>query len=110
MEDLVQLDLHHQQIPAAIHQETSGLLVVEVEVVMVTHLSPVEVEALHLQLILHMLEVDVVHIIQIHQLLVKMVRQIPAAAAALQLLTNNLLHVGQVQVVPVSFLSHIHLN
>ena len=70
---LDQQDLYLQPILVVIPQVTSGLLVaVEVQVTP-QHQLLVVVEVLHLQLLLHMLVVDMVLMHQIQELLVKMV-------------------------------------
>jgi hypothetical protein len=80
--------------------------VVVVVQVMILHRLLVVVEVLHLQLLLHMLVLDMVHIIQIQELLEKVLKlTVDLVEVLVGLLVAPLLRV--VRVVQVSFLSHI---
>jgi hypothetical protein len=80
--------------------------VVVVVQVMILHRLLVVVEVLHLQLLLHMLVLDMVHIIQIQELLEKVLKLTVDLVEVLvePMLMNPL---EQVMVVPVLFSSHI---
>ena len=101
-------EIQNQQLDFLDPVELTGLLVVVVERPMVPHQLLVVVEVLHPQLFLHMLVLDMVHIIQIQGLVEKVQKKIADPVAVVVDQAPHLVMVGLV--VLASFSSHILPN